>query len=91
LTNGVTSVAIGGRFSTDSGEALRAAAVAGMGGLLQPQELVAKEIEAGRLVRLLPEYEPPARPLHVLYAPDRRMTPKLRSFLDLAVRKFGVE
>ncbi|MGY5802048.1 LysR family transcriptional regulator [Rhizobium sp. LEGMi12c] len=88
---GVISVPIAGRFSTDSGEALRAAAVAGMGVLLQPHELIVAEIKAGRLVRLLPEYEPPARPLHALYAPDRRMTPKLRSFLDFAVRKFGVQ
>jgi DNA-binding transcriptional LysR family regulator len=57
--------------------------------LLQPYELVADEIEAGRLVRLLPEYEPPPRALHALYASDRQMTPKLRSFLDFAVHRFG--
>lgn len=86
---GRVTVPINGRFSTNSGEALRAAAVAGMGILLQPYELVADEIEAGRLIRLLPEYEPAARSLHVLYASDRRMTPKLRSFLDFAVQKFS--
>ncbi|EPH3308010.1 MULTISPECIES: LysR family transcriptional regulator [Gammaproteobacteria] len=86
---GQVTVPINGRFYTNSGEALRAAAVAGMGILLQPYELVADEIEAGRLIRLLPEYEPPARSLHVLYASDRRMTPKLRSFLDFAVKKFS--
>ncbi len=86
---GRVTVPINGRFYTNSGEALRAAAVAGMGILLQPYELVADEIEAGRLIRLLPEYEPPARSLHVLYASDRRMTPKLRSFLDFAVKKFS--
>ena len=78
-----------GRFSTDNSEALRAAAVAGQGIVLHPYELLAEEIAAGRLVRLLPDYEPVARPLHVLYAPDRRMTPKLRSFLDFAVQRFG--
>lgn len=86
---GRVTVPINGRFFTNSGEALRAAAVAGMGILLQPLELVADEIEASRLVRLLPAYDPPARPLHALYAPDRRMTPKLRSFLDFAVQRFG--
>lgn len=87
--DGLVSVPISGRLSTDSGEALRSAAVAGMGVLLQPHELVAGEIDVGRLVRLLPEYEPPTRPLHMLYAPDRRMTPKLRSFIDFTVKKFG--
>lgn len=87
--HGPVTVPITGRFSTDSGEALRAAALAGHGVLLQPRELLVEDIEAGRLVRLLPKYELPARPLHALYAPDRRMTPKLRSFLDFAVEKFG--
>jgi DNA-binding transcriptional LysR family regulator len=88
---GRVSVPIAGRFWTDSGEALRAAAVAGMGVVLQPCELLAGEIESGRLMRLLPKFEPLARPLHALYAPDRRMTPKLRSFLDFAVQKFGMK
>ncbi|TIN16404.1 MAG: LysR family transcriptional regulator, partial [Mesorhizobium sp.] len=37
----------------------------------------------------LPDYRPPSRPLNVIYAPDRRITAKLRSFLDFAVAKFG--
>ncbi|MYM94913.1 LysR family transcriptional regulator [Duganella vulcania] len=89
--DGRVSVPISGRFSTDSGEALRAAAIANQGIILQPLELLRDEITAGRLVTLLPNYEPIARPLHAVYAPDRRMTPKLRSFLDFAIQKFGVD
>lgn len=88
-SEGRVTVPMNGRFVTNSGEALRAAGVAGMGVLLQPYELVADEIQAGRLVRLLPEYESPSRALHVLYASDRQMTPKLRSFLDFVVQHFG--
>ena len=29
------------------------------------------------------------RPMHLPYAPDRRMTPKLRSFVELAAERFG--
>lgn len=86
---GRISVAIAGRFSTDSGEALRAAAIAGQGILLQPSALVADDVAAGRLQRLLPDHASPARELHMLFAPDRRMTPKLRSFLDFALENFG--
>lgn len=86
---GRVSIAINGRFSTDSSEALRAAAVAGQGLILQPRELLNEDMAAGRLVRLMPDYEPVARALHLLYTADRRMTPKLRSFLDFAVEKFG--
>jgi len=87
--DGAARVPIKGRFSTDSGEALRAAAVAGVGIILQPTELLAEDIQAGLLTRLLKKFEPTPRPLHVLYAPDRRMTPKLRAFLDFAASAFG--
>lgn len=86
---GTMQIAIKGRFSTDSGEALRAAAVAGMGLILQPEELVREDIKGGRLVPLLSNFRSPDRQLHMLYPPDRQMTPRLRSFLDFAVRKFG--
>ncbi|GAB7541145.1 LysR family transcriptional regulator [Cupriavidus sp. 8B] len=87
--DGRITVPVTGRLMADSGEALRMAAVAGQGILLQPLELVEADLAASRLVRLLPDYEPPTRPVHILYAPDRRMTPKLRSFLDFAVEVFG--
>jgi DNA-binding transcriptional LysR family regulator len=86
---GLVTVPVAGRLMVDSGEALLVAARAGSGVLLQPAELIEPEIAAGRLVRLLPKYAAPARPLHLLYAPDRQMTPKLRSFVDFAVATFG--
>lgn len=86
---GRVTIPIVGRFCANSGEALRAAALSGMGILFQPYELVANEISSGRLVRLLPEYEPPPRALHALYASDRQMTPKLRSFLDFIAEELG--
>jgi DNA-binding transcriptional LysR family regulator len=86
---GLVTVPVTGRLMIDSGEALLMAARAGMGVLLQPAELIEPELEAGRLVRVLPQYRPPDRPLHLLYAPDRQMTPKLRSFIEFAVAAFG--
>jgi DNA-binding transcriptional LysR family regulator len=86
---GLVTVPVSGRLMIDSGEALLMAARAGMGVMLQPAELIEPELEAGRLVRVLPKYRPPDRPLHLLYAPDRQMTPKLRSFIEFAVAAFG--
>lgn len=86
---GTVSLPVSGRLQVNSGEALISAALAGFGIAMQPQELVMPHIEAGRLVHLLPEYSIPSRPLHILYAPDRRLTPKLRSFLDFSARHFG--
>ncbi|MHA6130510.1 LysR substrate-binding domain-containing protein [Pseudomonas fluorescens group sp. PF-1] len=88
---GKVVVPVGSRLMADHGEPLLCAALAGLGILLQPVELVRKSLLAGELVTLLPDYPPPSRPLHVLYAPDRRLTPKLRSFLDFATQTFGAD
>jgi len=84
-------VSVTGKLMVDNGEALLMAARAGMGVLLQPCELVRDELATGRLVQLLPEFPIPVRPFHLLHAPDRRMTPKLRSFIDFAIATFGVD
>lgn len=86
---GSVTVPVSGRLMVDSGEALMAAAVSGMGVLLQPSEIVEPYIASGKLVTLLPDYRAPTRPMHILYAPDRRMTPKLRSFIEFVMTHFG--
>lgn len=86
---GRVTVPVPGRFMANHGEAMLAIARAGLGIMLQPRELVRMELESGRLVRVLPEYTAPRRPMHILYAPDRRLTPKLRSFIDFAIAAFG--
>lgn len=87
--DGPISVAVTGRFKTDNSEALRAAALAGLGIIMQPRQLMSAELESGQLVRVLAEYQLPGRAVHILYARDRRMTPALRGFLDFCVALFG--
>lgn len=86
---GRVTVPVRSRLVADHDEVLLCAALAGMGLLMQPLEVVREALADGRLVRLLPDHEAPSRPMHVLYAPDRRITPKLRSFLEFAVQAFG--
>ncbi|MCX8657098.1 hypothetical protein J3U11_09810 [Gilliamella sp. B2840] len=57
--------------------------------MLQPVEMVKAVIELGQLVPLLPKYPIPTHPMHVLYAADRRIPPKLGSFIDFCLQKFG--
>lgn len=82
-------VPVSGRLMVDHGEPLLCAALEGLGIMLQPMELVRDALEAGTLVEVLSQYRVPTRPLHILHAPDRRQTPKLRSFLDFALSTFG--
>ena len=56
---------------------------------LGPESILNGEIAAGRLVRVLPDYEGPARPMHILHPAGRRPTVKLRSVIDAVIEEFG--
>ncbi len=87
--DGPITVEVCCRHVVNNGQALLTLALAGMGIFLQPASLVRDDLSSGRLVQLLPGYKTPTHPMHVLYAPDRRITPKLRSFVDFALARFG--
>ena len=75
------------RFESDNGQALLTAAVKGIGIIMMPKELLRPDIEAGRLIELMKEYVPPARPIHAVYPKERQLAPKLTSFVDFLVKK----
>ncbi|RQS68721.1 LysR family transcriptional regulator [Burkholderia sp. Bp8963] len=82
------SIKANGRLSINMGQALRVAALHGMGIVMQPAALLKADVEAGRLVSLFSDYQLPSRPMYLMYPPDHR-TPKLRSFVDFALQQFG--
>ena len=79
-----------GRIRSNDWKALLHAAKAGFGVTLGPESVLDAEIAAGYLVRVLPDYEGPARPMHVLYPAGRRPTVKVRSFVDAIIEEFGI-
>ena len=66
----------------NDGYALRMAAGAGAGRLLQPEVLLAEDLANGRLVRILQNYTPEPRPIHLLWRQDLRPLPKLTRFVE---------
>ncbi len=86
---GASRVAVSGRLQVNQGQALRVAALHGMGIVLQPAILLEADVRAGRLVQLFPGHELPSRPMSVVYLPDRYRSPKLRSFVDFLAERFG--
>ncbi|HDT6509195.1 TPA: LysR family transcriptional regulator [Klebsiella aerogenes] len=66
----------------NDGYALRMAAAAGAGLLLQPEVLLAEDLANGRLVRILQNYTPEPRPIHLLWRQDLRPLPKLTRFVE---------
>ncbi|EHJ93496.1 LysR family transcriptional regulator [Vreelandella boliviensis] len=82
-------VPVNGRLQINDWKGLLRAALEGFGITLGYEAALAEELSAGRLVRILPDYEGPSRPMHLLYAADQRMTPKLRHFIDDIVTTFS--
>lgn len=75
-------------LTVNSGQALRMAARAGLGVIMQPEILLAADVHAGVLVQLLPDWRLGERPMSLLYYRDQRMTPRLRSFISFAIEEF---
>ena len=83
------AVAIAGRLRSSDSRVLLAAALAGDGIVFQVERIVAADLAAGRLVRVLPDWAGPARPLSLLCSPSRLQSSKLRAFLDHVAGALG--
>jgi DNA-binding transcriptional LysR family regulator len=79
------SVRVTGRLTTNSGETLRIAALQGVGIWLAAGFLVRDDLEAGRLVRLLPEYRPVELSMNAVYPHRHHLSAKVRTFIDMLV------
>ncbi len=88
--NGKTiSVHVHGRFKADNGEALAAAALAGLGIAALPDFLIKAHITAGALVPLLTDFPPPEAGLYVVRPPGDFPPRKVRALIDILVERFG--
>jgi DNA-binding transcriptional LysR family regulator len=77
------------RLRLDSDEAIRDAAVAGLGIALLPDFLVADDLVAGRLRHVLPELETDDAKIVTLYPDKRLLEPRVRRFIDLMTKELG--
>jgi len=78
------------RMRSNNGQALKLAAVAGTGIVMQAEIVLADDIARGRLVRILDDYVPLPRPMHLIYPRDRQSTPKTSTFIEFVVERFGL-
>jgi DNA-binding transcriptional LysR family regulator len=82
------SVRVAGRFAANNGEALRHAVVLGLGVARLPDFMVAPDVGAGRLVRLLASWEEQL-PIVAVYPPGRHLSPKVRRWVDFLVLRLA--
>ena len=85
---GPVSARVRGSLRTNSAEALRIAALHGIGIFLAPSFLIADDLEEGRLVALLADYRPVAFAINAIYPSRAHVPAKIRGFIDLAVERF---
>ncbi len=73
------------QLSVDDGNACLAAGLAGLGIICLPTYMTAAHVRAGELVPLLAEWQLPTMPLHLVFAPNRHVSHRLRVFIDWMV------
>jgi DNA-binding transcriptional LysR family regulator len=84
----VETVAVQGSLQANSGIALRAAALAGLGLAASPAFLVHEEIKRGTLIRVLADFKQHPLGLYALYPQSRHISPKVRAFVDFAAAHY---
>lgn len=84
----VRHVAMNGAMTFNSGEALVAAAAAGLG-IVQVAEYYARpRLKSGKLIEILADYKTEGYDISVVFPQQKRIAPKLRVFVDFLVELF---
>jgi DNA-binding transcriptional LysR family regulator len=87
---GLVAVAITGPIRADNGDIIRLAALGGAGIAFQPQFIVGDDIAAGRLVRVLPDWQSAELGVYAVYPSRKHLSAKVRTFVDFLVAALGV-
>lgn len=77
-------------IKVNAAETFVSAARLGLGIIQVPRYHVEKEIAAGQLVELFPEFPPSPTPVSLLYPRNRQLSPRVRVFLDWIQTIFAV-
>ncbi|MER2561474.1 MAG: LysR family transcriptional regulator [Myxococcaceae bacterium] len=86
---GPESVKVTARFETNSGDTCRTAALAGAGVILQPDMLVADDLERGELVELLPDCRAAEFGVFATYPTRKFLSGKVKALVDFLAHELG--
>jgi DNA-binding transcriptional LysR family regulator len=79
------------RLVTDDMAALRQAALNGVGVVQLPTMMIWQDVDAGRLVALLPDWRPRAGIVHAVFPSRRSLLPSVRAFVDFLAESCAAE
>jgi DNA-binding transcriptional LysR family regulator len=78
----IKSIRVEGHIQTNSSEVIRSAVVTGMGIGYSPTWLFEPELANGEVVRLMPDWESPQSPIHLVSPPERKHSAKVKAFVE---------
>jgi len=91
LTRGAESRSIGitSMLEANDGQVIRAAALAGLGILIQPLYIIYDDIVAGRLIPILSDWQLPRLTINLAYQSRRHQPAKIRVFTEFLIERFA--
>ena len=85
----VKRIEMGGPLSVTGTESFLAGVQLGLGLAQMPVFHVERDLAEGKLERVLKDFTVPSAPVSILYPRSRQMSPRVRMFIDWAVRQFA--
>jgi DNA-binding transcriptional LysR family regulator len=83
-----TVVKVAGTMQANVADALRMAALSGLGLVLLPTYMVGQDIRKGRLQPVLTDYVPASLEIHAVYPHRKHLSAKVRTFVDFLHERF---
>lgn len=87
----VRNVVLPAQVSMSGSDSFATACRLGLGIIQVPRYRLAEDLAQGTLVELLPQWQPPALPVSLLYPRSRQLSPRVRVFLDWVTREFATK
>jgi DNA-binding transcriptional LysR family regulator len=82
-------VQVAGRLSGNTVQVLRKAALAGLGITLLPSTMTRRELRAGLLVPVLPQFRREGHGVHLVYPSRRHLPSAVQAFIELVADRLG--
>ncbi len=86
---GQTVVNVSGRMQANVADAIRMAAIDGLGLVMLASYVVSRDIEKGKLIAVLENYNLPPLDIHAVYPHRKYLSAKVRRFLDFLQEWLG--
>ena len=90
-THGKITVRVHGTIRANYGDPLRHAALLGHGISMHPTYMVMQDIQAGRLISVLPQFRPVGVDIYAVFPSRKNLPVRVRTFLDFLGQWFAAE